>query len=1217
MAHRPSKTADHVQQWGAIVENIRYARKQEFRALGVQHKLFTQDEICQLIYPSYKNILIGRSNRLPDRDTVLKLADYLECTPNERNALLRAAYYLPVMESNPARVPAMLLAIRVLPAPDAPEPDNMMPLWQSLASIIQQYQGRVELHLNDLLVAVWDDPHSRMGVEHSIHAALLLRQAVLTEEPAHLMIQMALHMGVVTFRAENVLGEAMMSGKGLSEVMTLQQRAAPGDILISHGVYRQVQRLIDADPLPSDALTYRLFGRKSSVAQLVSREFGGVTTQFIGREQPMQRLREQFQNVVRHGQGYSVTVIAEPGLGKSRLVDEFIDWLENQSLPMTRLIVSAAPYMQRQVYGMVRQLLAAQFGITDDESADITYQKLFDGFSRSVEAQKAEMMTCIVGTALGFQIPHNPYRNAFTNANQLQKRAETLLIGYFESLCQETMLLLLIDDVHWADPRSLELFRQVQSTLNDYPFLTVFTARPDLLDNGYPNDGSKGRHLKLWLSPLAPHESRALIHDLLRNSAEIPEHLLHLLQTSTEGNPFFIQELVRTITDQQNMTLTGNSEHWNLNALAHVDTPAAINGVLQERLHRLPSDALDLLRLASVIGIEFPSKMLHMLRRGNIDALLGYLIQCDILVSKAGMSTEYCFRHALLHQVVYDTIPLPVRRALHQQVAEWLAASAVHANDNTYASRIAAHFDLAEQFGEAVGWYIRAGRAAQQQGNLKAALHELETAEKCARSNSVALPFELYVGRESVLSMMGDRHAQLEALQTMEALAQHRNDTSDLTTALVRFARYYNLVGERDEALRLAELVTTYAAKSSHVANQINAYCLAATLHTKTGNFDMAERNARNAYALAQDFDLENELYPVLTAFSKIAYERGDYETAQAYDQQNYRIVTRLRDETRIASLNYNLGGSHLAMEQYSEAFASYERAYEVYTRIGLVLYAADAAYAIAQVSLFQRNYNQAIMYFHHAQQQYQQVESIMGQSWVLDSLGQLYANIGDYDRAQSYSSAALPLAESSGYQRDIQIIHYTLARIAYFQGDHASAARHNQTASEIAQALNHPSLLSNTLLLQGFIALAQGELTSAEMYFVEALQLREKGRQRGARCYAQAALALCYMAQQRLLEAHPLLVSAFDNVQLCEGMEENLLFVYTVIYLGFTSTQNALAQQALDVGWELLNRCAETLPQEVTRDIFVHKVKVNRVLNNIATGQYATSDEALADLIT
>ena len=352
-------------------------------------------------------------------------------------------------------------------------------------------------------------------------------------------------------------------------------------------------------------------------------------------------------------------------------------------------------------------------------------------------------------------------------------------------------VVLLLEDLHWADDGSLRFLDAADADLRTAQMLVVATTRPTLFETRPRWSEGLDHHVQVPLGPLSRRQSRLLLQEILRHVDEPPADLVDLVIATAEGNPFYIEELVTWLIDA-GVIVKGESS-WRVvgELVESVVVPSTLRGVLQARLDALSAAERSLLQRASVVGRVFWDDAVAHLGGAATDAvgvagadladvldgLRGRDLVYEREISAFESAREFLFKHALLRDVAYDGVLRSHRQQFHVRAARWLAEiSARSGREQEFATLIAEHYDRAGA-PEAVGWYLRAARGAASVFALAEAEQLLSRGLVVAGESEPALRFDLLAVRESVLDRTGDRTGQVRDLDEMGALADRWTTT--------------------------------------------------------------------------------------------------------------------------------------------------------------------------------------------------------------------------------------------------------------------------------------------------------------------------------------------------------------------------------------------------------------------------------------------------------
>ncbi len=714
---------------------------------------------------------------------------------------------------------------------DAEEVSDMMnALWERLDAAILENGGVIDKHLGDGVMALWgvkmareDDP------ERAILAALAMQEAVGNFD---LTLHIGIHTGPVLLGEAGTKGEYSAIGDAVNLASRLEDEAPTGGMLISHDTYRHVRELFEVIPQEPIQVkgkarplqTYLVQQAKPRAFRREVRGVEGVETHMVGRDAELLTLQNIFRDVMEDGETRIVTIVGDVGVGKSRLLYEFEKWIGCLPDEINLFKGWATPGMQVTSYGAIRRMFAHRFKIQESDSAAAVRDKFRAGVAIALEPDQADLASQLIG----FDLPASPALQRALASESFRKRALTSLIDYFRVVaCEPTTIFL--EDIHWADDSSLDLVDKLAEVLCEARLLVVCLARPFLFE-GRPHWG-EGReaHSCLELKALSRRESRALVAEILQKADEIPAELRDLVVEGAEGNPFYVEELIKMLIDDG--VIRSGEKRWQLKLerLADVHVPPTLTGVLQARLDSLPAEERTLLQRASVVGRLFWDMAVAELAKDENEGFdkdkLGQLLDAartHELVFRREHSTiagteEYTFKHALLRDVTYETVLLKQRRVYHRQVAAWLEASAGE-RLGEYFGLIAAHYEMANQTEKAIAFLAQAGeRAAKLSAFDEAVKHfsrglELlkrlpDGPEQTGQELQLQLPLSV-----TLMNLKGFADPEVgQAFDHVHALCDQIGETPQIFVALFGLGTYYCATADYQAAVEMAEHILRIA----------------------------------------------------------------------------------------------------------------------------------------------------------------------------------------------------------------------------------------------------------------------------------------------------------------------------------------------------------------------------------------------------------------------
>jgi predicted ATPase/DNA-binding winged helix-turn-helix (wHTH) protein len=574
--------------------------------------------------------------------------------------------------------------------------------------------------------------------QRAVQAALAIRQLVAAAQattgqapvPA---LRQALHLGplLVQGQTDTLLAQSPVGGETLAVPVRLLGHAAPGEVLVSAQVARLVTGwcVLEACDGPEGARRPGMVGAYRVLELMPWRSLPagpGVRTlsPFVGRARELATLRELLTQV-EAGRGQVVGVVGEPGVGKSRLLDEFLQDLATQQV--RHLHARCLSYGSAIPYLPMLDMLRANCRLTDSDSPAAITAKV--GLSLQDMGLDPAQGTPYLLHLLGIQAE---------TASLASVRPETLKAQTFAILRQlllhdsrQQPIILAIEDVQWIDQTSEDFLALLADSLAGTPLLLLATYRP-----GYrPPWLEKSYATQLVLQPLTAPDSLRLVQALLQTE-QVPPALMQLLLVKAEGNPFFLEELIQGLVEQGvivhapegGMTL---ATPWLTHPPQAIQLPSTVQGVLAARIDRLPAEAKGLLQTLAVIGRDFSFRLLtQVVARPEVELRqwLFTLQKAEFLYERPTVpESEYTFKHALTQEVAYDALSWERRREVHERTAQALEALFPDRLEKHY-STLAHHYSRSGNTTKALDYLRRAGHQAMQQSAYTEAISHWTTA---------------------------------------------------------------------------------------------------------------------------------------------------------------------------------------------------------------------------------------------------------------------------------------------------------------------------------------------------------------------------------------------------------------------------------------------------------------------------------------------------------
>ncbi len=592
--------------------------------------------------------------------------------------------------------------------------------------IVRRHGGTVLRRFADGIMAVFGAPSARGDdAACAVRAALEMRDNCGCRCRADGRHDVALRAGLATGR---VVAGQMRAGEEtgygvVGQAVTLARRleglGAEGSVLLCAETQVQVRgrfriRAIESTSAPPGEArlpAYEVLDEHPHGLVVPPREVLGARPPMVGRDVEIAQLKALLDRVTGDSSPQAVTVIGAPGIGKSRLAHELRCHVEALDHDVLTLVGRADENASGTPLSLWASAIRAKSGVLAGEDQPSSVRKLRE-FGRFMLGQESDPSAEAVDTLallLGL-------RSAEPGADALRGRVFTVLVEFLRGITRRMPLLLVLEDVHWADRPSLELLELLLDRLADRSVFVLLLGRPEFLDVAPGLLASKDFHLRLDLRAISRRAGMALVKHVL--GGDVPEDVLGRVVARAEGTPLFIEEILHVLAEDGALSRDGKS--WRaVRKVDSVDIPLTVEAVLQARLDILPPVERDVLQKAAVVGESFWDGTLSVLGADAPEASLVRLCTREFLrlqpSSRFSGFREYAFRHALVRDVAYSMTPGSRRREMHAAVAEWIESrEGGSIEDNVLAAR---HFEVAGAGDRAARAFIRAGRRAAKDYN--------------------------------------------------------------------------------------------------------------------------------------------------------------------------------------------------------------------------------------------------------------------------------------------------------------------------------------------------------------------------------------------------------------------------------------------------------------------------------------------------------------------
>ncbi len=883
----------------------------------------------------------------------------------------------------------------------------------------------------------------------------------------------------------------------------LAKEAMPGEVLVGGGVFRNAKsewrfEELEAIELPaypdtgsgdiSDekgpprAKVYRLLGARPRAERLADPK----VARLIGRTLELDQLRSVHRAVAQLRQSKNVLIVGEAGVGKRTIVDSFRAELD----PQTHLVLRgvARPGHQTTPFSMIADLTRDLLGVSEETEPrevkrriDSAAQLLY----RPHEAERARQATEAVALLLGVKVPGSEELDPTERRHRLLAAMRQLQ----RRLAEGRTLVVVLEDLHWADPQSFDIIIQLVSDPIDRPILGIATARHE--ERIEPLSRSP-QNTTILVGELGLREREELIRSRFE-SADDAAALGGKILDRAGGNPFYIHEIVESLVERGILQAAPSGLLRWLSRDEAIAVPTTVEQVVASRLDRLPDDERDVIRRAALLGRAFRVEDLAALAGVDPQPALVRLSARGLItptsaagdVYKIGPAA-YAFRNLITREVAYGGLAPDTRALLHSVAADRLQKSSTF-RAGADGARLADHLEAAGDRAAAGRALIVAGLYSRDTAGNTEAFQLFTRALTLLPADAHDGRYQAHQEREQILRGWGKRPAQLREVHAMrKAGASLPGDEGRRreAEAYCRLGLLYLDVGKHAAARRELDRAHKLARESHDVGVESEALRLSATLLMNIGKNAEAAVRAKEALAVLG-----------------VGTDRPT-------------LLGRAQALNAIGNVNVHTGHLRGAVDAYAEALV-------IYRRLGVRRLEAAALNNMGWVFVGLGEYEEALIHYKRSLRLAQDLGDRAGIGVKLANIGQSYADLGDLPRARRYLDKALELHQALGDQPGMADTLISLAQVSLREGKVADAARDLERGLELASEARNRYQEIRALVYLAFCKLDQGEPPAGALELARsATRLAREAAIANGQVYGLCAEALSLERAQKPLEA-------------------------------------------------------------------------------------------------
>lgn len=941
---------------------------------------------------------------------------------------------------------------------------------------------------------------------------------------------------------------------------------------------------------------FRLVGMSSNVERL-------PVSGLIGRQPEMTQCHEALAPIFNGRFAGIITIQGEAGIGKSYFSGVLREQLDGQTTWLTCpaddiLCESLNPFQtmlaayfkqaaERETADNWKQfleqfdVLTAKLTAVSDERSETVYAEL-----RRTQATLAQLAGISLGNVQNSLDPALRFSNSLL-----------ALTAFLQAQALLKPVVLHVDDAHWLDDESWQFLVDIPRRMADFPLVLLITGRPDGAFAMPLKPETAVFHIRIALQPFKPAEIQDMCRLLL--GKPVTQGIVSFLHEQSQGNPFFVQQLVFELRQQRFFTIEqmGETAVFTLADADQQILPKTLNALLTSRLDRLSEPVKMIVQMAAVLGQRFSLALLAAMGAGDEELLAKIQEAAEHHIWQAQSESHVRFQHALLRDVAYTMQPESQRRAIHHQAA--LALETLYKNDLVPNFReIAHHYHAAYKNGmlsarKFARHYLRlAGEQAARMYENETAVSYFSTALTLSVHETKKFP--LYLAREAIYHLQGKRTLQAQDLAILTRIAQNQEDNKMLATVALRSARYAEALGDYAQSVAQAQSALSYASSLIQAAEAHLQWGLALV---PTGAYQEAAQQLQEALVQAEQteqYDLQSK---ALINLGNIAFLQGDYQEAVCSYHRVLAICQASGDKQMEGAVLNDLGEISRFQNDLGTAVTHLNAALTIAQEIGdrrtesrVLKNLGGIAAALYQFEEARENFSRDL----HISRE---IGNLDGEGQALGNLGYVELILSNYAQAEAYIQQDLYITQQTGNRHNEVVALSLLGWCEAMQQKFADTAAHFERGQQLAAGIGDQEMemyclggLGNALI--GLNRVPEGASLlrkSAVGYRVLRMEVFALESMAG---WIRAQLLLGNIACTR-----PVLEEMLDylyTVGPFYGADTPLRMLWTC-YQALLANADDRAKDILEKTVDLLETAVSNIPDEATRHSFLENVSWHR----------------------
>ncbi|MFH1728370.1 MAG: protein kinase [Pseudomonadota bacterium] len=785
-------------------------------------------------------------------------------------------------------------------------------------------------------------------------------------------------------------------------------------------------------------------------------------SKFVGRNQEFAKLYALFCQA-KEGIGQVISIFGDIGIGKTRLVHEFISKVKHENV--LAIESNARPIVSKFItsdisYSLLLILIKKIAHIDDDDSEGLVKNKLLSLCNFGVSKNDVYLIATL------FSIEFKDSNVAFLEGDQFIKELFLALKKLFSGIAETQNLVIIFDDMQWADQASFEFIDYFVKNITSKNIMTICVQRKDQKVTEWDD---LDNYNTIELGPLSGPESLSLLQHLLPNDSKIGRDFLYTLMEQTEGNPLFLEEIAKAYKSNDIALKESN--------MKDISIPKTLQGILTARLDRLDDKSKTILRYASVIGKNFRQDLLTRVINSHPDLKkelgeyleegLSKLIKDGliIIIYERDDLIEFTFKHSMTFEVVYNSMLEEMHAQVHGSVGESI--------ESLFEDRIEEHYEILS-------------RHFELSGDLDKCIHYYElSGEKLQKA---------YINKEALECY----HKCVIFLKKKAEKEKHNIDAINQKLADIynRAGMIYYYTSDWDRGLKIFNLALKVAKQIGEIDRHAFSLLGLARIYKAMGNYELALKLLSEAISLALKTDDMNLIVEIKREMGGIHYFLGNIDMAIETIEEGLEEATELGDESIVARYQNDLGMIYCKKERYEEALKSFYTSLKYKEKVGDKYGVGVTLGNIVDIYFSQKNFDEALKYGEAALKTTREIDDSWGIAINLHNLGNIYIKKQIYDKAETYFKESYEISNEIGWDVGTILNNMYATYLSYREGIFEKGIVHIQNDILKAQKIGNKESIARGNYLIGLLYFEKGkkkEMLIAKDYFKKAFEIADE----------------------------------------------------------------------------------------------------------------------------